>query len=165
METLTELFKARVDAFLERTGVGPTTLDRQAVGDANLVCQLRLGRSPALALADRILAFMEAYGQAQPEPVSSRSNPLGDSSSRARRDRAMTRTRTVVQEVEMPIRIVRLPGVQGRTGLARSTIYVRVAEGSFPKPVQLGTRAVGWIESEVDAWIRQQVVASRGEAE
>ena len=47
----------------------------------------------------------------------------------------MTRTRTVGQEVEMPIRIVRILGVQARTGLARSTIYVRVAEGSFPKPV------------------------------
>ena len=74
-------------------------------------------------------------------------------------------TRTIAQEVEVPTRIVRLPDVQARTGLSRSTIYVRVAAGSFPKPVQLGGRAVGWIESEVDAWIRQQIAASRGEAE
>ena len=47
-------------------------------------------------------------------------------------------TRTIAQEVEVPTRIVRLPDVQARTGLSRSTIYVRVAAGSFPKPVQLG---------------------------
>ena len=61
METLTELFESRVDAFLERTGVKPTTLGRQAVGDPNLVRQLRLGRSPRLATADQILAFMEGF--------------------------------------------------------------------------------------------------------
>ena len=71
----------------------------------------------------------------------------------------------MVQEMEVPIRIVRLPAVQARTGLGRSTIYVRLAEGSFPRPVQLGARAVGWIESEVDEWIRQRIALSRGEAE
>ncbi len=74
-------------------------------------------------------------------------------------------TRTMVQEMEVPIRIVRLPAVQARTGLGRSTIYVRLAEGSFPRPVQLGARAVGWIEEEVDEWIRKQIALSRGEAE
>ena len=74
-------------------------------------------------------------------------------------------TRTIVQEMEVPTRIVRLPDVLARTGLARSTIYVRLAQGSFPQPVQLGARAVGWIESEVDEWLRQRIAASRGEAE
>ena len=55
--------------------------------------------------------------------------------------------------------------LQARTGLARSTIYVRVADGSFPQPIRLGARAVGWIESEVDAWIREQIAASRSSAE
>ena len=50
METLKGLFMARVDAFLERTGVAPATLGRQAVGDPNLVRQLRHGRSPTLAI-------------------------------------------------------------------------------------------------------------------
>ena len=62
-------------------------------------------------------------------------------------------------------RVLRLPRVQTRTGLARSTIYVRVADGSFPQPIRLGSRAVGWIESEVDAWIREQIAASRGRAQ
>ena len=55
METLKGLFMARQDTFLERTGVGPTTLGRQAVGDPNLVRELRHGRSPTLATADQLL--------------------------------------------------------------------------------------------------------------
>ena len=39
------------------------------------------------------------------------------------------------------------------------------ADGSFPQPIRLGARAVGWIESEVDAWIREQIAASRSSAE
>ncbi|TQE99645.1 MAG: AlpA family transcriptional regulator [Spiribacter salinus] len=57
--------------------------------------------------------------------------------------------------------ILRLPAVKARTGLSRSTIYLRVAEGSFPKPVSLGGRAVGWIEAEVNDWLKQQIEASR----
>ena len=163
METLKGLFMSRVDAFLERTGVAPATLGRQAVGDPNLVRQLRDGRSPTLATADQLLAFMEGFDEAGVDPVSSRSDRFRDSSPRERRGRPMTRT--MVQEMEVPIRIVRLPAVQARTGLGRSTIYVRLAEGSFPRPVQLGARAVGWIEEEVDEWIRKQIALSRGEAE
>ena len=163
METLTEFFVSRVDGFLERTGVGPTTLGRQAVGDPNLVRELRHGRSPTLATIDQILAFMEGFDEAGVGPVSYRSDRLRASSPRERRGRPMTRT--MVQEGEVPIRIVRLPAVQARTGLGRSTIYVRLAEGSFPRPVQLGARAVGWIEEEVDEWIRKQIALSRGEAE
>ena len=67
-------------------------------------------------------------------------------------------TRTIVQEVEVPMRIVRHADVLARTGLSPSTIYVLVADGSFPKPV-------GWIEEELDEWIRRQSDASRGDAE
>ena len=164
METLTELFRARVDAFLERTGVGPTTLGRQAVSDPNLVRELRDGRSPTLATVDQIIAFMEAFDQAPSgDRGPTKTGRLRDSIPRPRRDRPMTRA--MDQGMDAPTRVLRLPRVQARTGLARSTIYVRVAEGSFPKPVALGARAVGWIESEVDAWIRQQIAASRGDAE
>ena len=72
--------------------------------------------------------------------------------------------RTIVKEVEVPIRIIRMADVQARTGLSRSTIYQWVSDGSFPQPIRLGARAVGWIESEVDAWIREQIAASRGNA-
>ena len=74
---------------------------------------------------------------------------------------------TKVIELEGPVRvrILRLPEVQRRTGLSRSTIYVRLDQGRFPKPVSLGARAVGWIESEVDEWIREQIAASRAGTE
>lgn len=57
--------------------------------------------------------------------------------------------------------ILRLPTVKGRTGLSRSTIYLRVSEGTFPKPVNLGARAVGWLESEIDGWLASRVEESR----
>jgi prophage regulatory protein len=57
--------------------------------------------------------------------------------------------------------ILRLPAVKARTGLARSTIYLRISEGSFPKPVSLGGRAVGWIEAEVNDWLNRRIEASR----
>lgn len=57
--------------------------------------------------------------------------------------------------------ILRLPAVKAITGLSRSTIYLRVAGGFFPKPIALGGRAVGWLEAEVQAWLQQQVEASR----
>ena len=68
METLTKLFESRLDAFLERTGLRPSTFGLEATGDPNLIGQLHLGRSPRLVTADQILAFMEAYDQAQVEP-------------------------------------------------------------------------------------------------
>ena len=56
-------------------------------------------------------------------------------------------------------------GEMARTGLSRSKIYVRLDEGRFPQPVSLGGRAVGWVESEVDEWMRERIAASRGDAE
>ena len=61
----------------------------------------------------------------------------------------------------MATAIVRLPTVKARTGLSRSTIYLRISEGRFPKPVSLGGRAVGWIEAEITEWLNQQIEASR----
>ena len=58
MKTLTEHFHSTVETFLERTGFKPTEFGRQAVGDPSLVLNLRRGRSPTLATADRILAFI-----------------------------------------------------------------------------------------------------------
>lgn len=53
--------------------------------------------------------------------------------------------------------ILRLPTVKARTGLSRSTIYLRVSDGNFPRPVQLGGRAVGWVEAEIDEWLVRQI--------
>jgi prophage regulatory protein len=55
------------------------------------------------------------------------------------------------------MRIIRLKEVIDSTGLARSTIYKYIDEGSFPKPVSLGGRSVGWVESEVHDWILERI--------
>jgi prophage regulatory protein len=49
--------------------------------------------------------------------------------------------------------ILRLPEVVHRTGRSRSAIYRGVAAGTFPAPVALGPRAVGWRSSHIEAWI------------
>ncbi|MDF1707148.1 MAG: AlpA family transcriptional regulator [Paracoccaceae bacterium] len=53
----------------------------------------------------------------------------------------------------MAERILRRPEVEARTGLSRSTIYLWIQQGEFPKPVALGARLVGWRESDVNAWL------------
>jgi prophage regulatory protein len=50
-------------------------------------------------------------------------------------------------------RLIRLPAVQHRVGLGRSTIYRWMSEGRFPKPVKLGGYVVAWAEDEVERWI------------
>lgn len=47
-------------------------------------------------------------------------------------------------------KILRLPQVKIQTGCSRSTIYMRITEGLFPKPIKLGMRSVGWPASEID---------------
>ena len=53
----------------------------------------------------------------------------------------------------MKLALERMNEVTKRTGLARATIYRRIGEGTFPQPVKLGTRAIAWRSSDVDAWI------------
>ena len=57
--------------------------------------------------------------------------------------------------------ILRLPAVKARTGLSRSTIYLRISEGSFPRQVSLGPRAVGWVADEIDAYLDNVIKESR----
>ena len=53
--------------------------------------------------------------------------------------------------------LLRLPQVIQRTGYRRSTIYEKIALGTFPTPVHLGPRAVAWISSEIDQLIDKRV--------
>lgn len=58
--------------------------------------------------------------------------------------------------------ILRRKQVENRTGLSRSTIYLRISKGTFPKPIDLGGgRAVGWIEAEIDDWLKSRIELSR----
>ena len=68
------------------------------------------------------------------------------------------------RRTDMATAILRLPTVKARTGLSRSTIYQRVSVGTFPQPVNLGARAVGWLEAEIDAWLAAQVERSRAKS-
>ena len=56
---------------------------------------------------------------------------------------------------------MRLPRVRERTGRGRASIYAGVKSGTFPAPIKLGARAVGWLESEIDQWISARTAASR----
>ena len=56
---------------------------------------------------------------------------------------------------------VRLRAVKEITGLSRSSIYRRIAEGTLPKQINLGDRAVGWLRSEIDQWVTERVANSR----
>ncbi len=51
------------------------------------------------------------------------------------------------------LRIIRLDEVLNKIGLGRSTVYDRIKEGTFPQQVNLGARAVGWLEHEIDEWL------------
>lgn len=66
--------------------------------------------------------------------------------------------------------IIRRKQVEARTGLSRSSIYARLRQNpkrpgdydsTFPKPISVGAKAVGWIEAEIDAWLTAQVEKSR----
>lgn len=61
------------------------------------------------------------------------------------------------QEQTVAPSLLRLAGVEQRTGLKRSTIYKLVKEGKFPKPISLTERCVAWQSSAVDAWIQQRI--------
>ena len=68
----------------------------------------------------------------------------------------------------MSTTILRLPAVKARTGLSRSTIYLRISDGRFPKPISLGGRAVGWIDAEIwspaspSSWTTASMIAISG---
>lgn len=53
--------------------------------------------------------------------------------------------------------ILRRDQVIGRTGLSRSTIYSLIQQGEFPKQIQLSPRSVGWLEIEIDLWLKSRI--------
>lgn len=66
--------------------------------------------------------------------------------------------------------ILRRKQVETRTGLSRSSIYAKLRHNpkrpgdhdpTFPKPVSVGAKAVGWIEAEIEAWLSAQIQKSR----
>jgi prophage regulatory protein len=71
--------------------------------------------------------------------------------------------------IQTQTRIIRRREVEARVGLSRSTIYSKLRgnrpgeiDPSFPKPIKIGPKAVGWIESEVEAWLAEQAAKRQG---
>jgi prophage regulatory protein len=73
-------------------------------------------------------------------------------------------------QIQNALTILRRKQVEARTGLSRSSIYARLRHNpkrpgdydpTFPKPISVGAKAVGWIEAEIDAWLAAQVEKSR----
>ncbi len=73
-------------------------------------------------------------------------------------------------QIQSALTILRRKQVEARTGLSRSSIYARLRQNpkrpgdydpTFPKPVSVSAKAVGWIEAEIDAWLTAQVKKSR----
>lgn len=56
-----------------------------------------------------------------------------------------------------PDRIIRLKSVLSRTGLTRSTLYRKIAEGSFPAQIKISVNGAGWHESEISRWVEDPV--------
>lgn len=76
----------------------------------------------------------------------------------------------MVAELHTALTILRRKQVEARTGLSRSTIYAKLRHNpkrpsdfdpTFPKPISVGAKAVGWIELEINGWLTAQVEKSR----
>ncbi|MFC3061661.1 helix-turn-helix transcriptional regulator [Paenirhodobacter populi] len=59
--------------------------------------------------------------------------------------------------MSQPDRIIRLDTVRDRTGLSRSTIYRKIAEGTFPRQLKISANGAGWRESDIDRWVADPV--------
>jgi prophage regulatory protein len=59
--------------------------------------------------------------------------------------------------------LIRLPEVQRRTGYGKAWLYKLIAQERFPKPVKIGSRAIAFVESEIDDWINLRIESSRKE--
>lgn len=59
--------------------------------------------------------------------------------------------------------LIRLPDVQRRTGYSKAWIYRLMSQGKFPASVKIGTRAIAFVESEIDDWVNQRIAESRKE--
>ena len=70
---------------------------------------------------------------------------------------------SVIVNPKKPGRLLRLPAVEERTGFKKSSVYAGVKAGTFPAPVRLSARAVGWREEDIDRWVSERVtVGVRG---
>lgn len=73
----------------------------------------------------------------------------------------------MAEQLKTALAILRRRQVEARTGFSRSAVYERINplspryDPAFPKPIKLGAKAVGWLESEIDSWIESRISATR----
>lgn len=67
----------------------------------------------------------------------------------------------MLQNLNNALRILRLKQVLERTGKSRSATYQDIAKGLHPSAIRIGARSIGFLESEIDAYIQSCVAASR----
>ena len=60
----------------------------------------------------------------------------------------------------MTNKVLRLPEVMIQTGLSRSSIYLKIQKGEFPKQIKISDRSVGWLQAHVDDWLNQRIQLS-----
>jgi prophage regulatory protein len=77
---------------------------------------------------------------------------------------SITREQTAAKKEEHTKRILRMKETMFRTGLSRGGIYARLGRDEFPASSGLGGRAVGWLESDIDAWISERIAESKESA-
>ena len=65
----------------------------------------------------------------------------------------------------MNTRILRMREVMQRIGLSRSTIYKLMENDDFPRPMKLGSQAIGWRDADVEAWIESRLLSPLGRPE
>ena len=65
---------------------------------------------------------------------------------------------------ETTLRVLRIAEVKDRVGESTSTIYDKMSKGQFPRPIPLGAKSRGWIETEIDSYIKSKIAARDGGA-
>ena len=59
--------------------------------------------------------------------------------------------------------LIRLTEVLRRVGYGKAWVYKLIAQKRFPQPIKIGSRAIAFVESEIDDWINKRIAESRGE--
>ena len=54
------------------------------------------------------------------------------------------------------MQVLRLKELVKLFGLSKSTIYARIKEGDFPKPIRLGPRSIGWFQHDIESWLESR---------
>jgi prophage regulatory protein len=87
---------------------------------------------------------------------------------------AIYRRLHMAEQIRNALTILRRRQVEARIGLSRGTIYAKLKlnpkrpgdfDPSFPRPVNIGAKAVSWVESEIDEWLNAQIKKSRNPAQ